>query len=171
MPRPCTVCSSSSLSAIDAALGMGVSVPAIATNHNLASSSVYRHKRNHLPGPVTDDVLDLDVTELGARMLSIVDDLRTQRLTAQAVGSRADAIKLAGLELRGLDALGNRLGIDSTVTLDSLSTATSILRSIQRFAVTDPEAASGLIAELARHPETEDVAEALTARLTRKEIA
>ncbi|MFE6255133.1 hypothetical protein [Agromyces sp. NPDC057865] len=147
---------------------MGVAVTALATLHNLSASSLHRHKVRHLPEPA--EVEDVEISDIGTRVSSLADDLRRERLAAQASHQRTTATRLAAVELRALDMLATRLGIEDTSALEALTDARSLVQAVGRFARTHPIGAAPLIAEI-RAADLEDVADQLEAISRKSEIA
>lgn len=148
MPRQCTICSHRSRQAIDEALRFGVSATAIAETHHVATSSLYRHRSSgHIPED-HEQAVELEPETVGARLAELADDIRRERLTAQASNQKAVAIRAAAVELRVLEQISTRHGVEAVDALHDFKRLKTIFLVLGRVMQKHPELAARLIPEL-----------------------
>jgi hypothetical protein len=149
--RPCTICTLPNRAEIDAKLVTGAFVTSIATRYGVSGRSLYRHRAAHLERPLLEAAsVALD---LGTRAFEIADDLRRTRRTAQLSGNHLAATRAAMAEIKALEVLGDRLGLEDAGTLDLLDSALKALQVIAKAALTDAH----LFDLLDAHPETVEI--------------
>lgn len=153
MARPCSVCTRSDRARIDELLADGVSVQAVAAEYEIPARTLYRHRGAHTDNPAGElEVLAL--TRIASRVEELANDLRLTRLRAQATGAHSTAIRAAAAELRALDQLSSRLGIDDTSIVEHLAEVGQFLEVVAREAMRNPQ----LLEALDSHDVSRDVA-------------
>lgn len=153
MARTCSICLRSDLSRVNELLAEGVSVVAIAAEYDIPARTLYRHRAAHTDS--SDGELEvLALTRIASRVEEVANDLRLTRLRAQVTGAHNTAIRAAAAELRALDQLSARFGIDDTSIVDYLREVGLFLEVVAREAMTNPQ----LLAALENHEVSQDVA-------------
>lgn len=161
--RPCLICSNPNRASVETQIVAGVPIARIARQLGINSSSVYRHISAHLAPELRASMRNsagLDTTALLGRIADIADDSLRARHTAMEAGATATALKAADGELRAINVLMDRLGIDNTETIELLAEARRVVLAIGHFAVHHPASAEPLI-ELIEQRGSEDLADQL----------
>lgn len=153
MARACSVCIRSDRARIDDLLADGVSVVAIAAERDIPARTLYRHRSAHTDS--SDGELDvLALSRISSRVEELANDLRITRLRAQVTGAHNTAIRAAAAELRALETLSSRLGIDDTTVIEHLTEVGQFLEVVAREAMRNPQ----LLEALDAHDVSRDVA-------------
>lgn len=161
MARPCSVCALSMRSDIDQLLADGVSVTALAARYGFSESAGYRHKNSHTERPSLDL---LELPDLTSRVAEVADSLRRARVRAEVTSNGTVAVRAAAAELRALDTLSTRLGIDDLSLTTLIDETTAALRRVVRLAMDNPD----LLDSLDQHSETRVVAKTARDELARR---
>lgn len=121
--RPCTICAHADLSEIDAGIIAGTPIARLSRDHGVSADSVRRHIRSHL-APEARQALrgaeSLSTSDLISRVADVADSARDARLSALDDGERSVALRAGTAEVRALEALFDRLGVDDLEVLDQL---------------------------------------------------
>lgn len=163
--RPCRVCNHPGIREIHRRVLRGDSIPLIAVENRLSASSVYRHLRSHVSEDFKSGLSpaqQIEVSDLATRVLDIADDLRATRERASRNGSPAAAVRAASAELRAIDSLLDRLGVDSRETSELLSNGEALARAVGTAVRQHPEVAPLIAGPLRErgHPELAQALEA-----------
>lgn len=161
MARSCTLCTNPSREDIDLLLADGVSVTALAARYGFSESAGYRHKNQHTERPSLDL---LELPDLTSRVTEVADSLRRARVRAEATSNGTAAVRAAAAELRALDTLSTRLGIDDLSLTTFIDDAAAALRRVVRLAMADAD----LLESLDRYAETRVMAKTAREELTRR---
>lgn len=156
--RPCSTCNSPNIREIHARVLRGDSIPLIAVENRLSASSIYRHLRSHVGDEFRSGLSpaqQIEVSDLATRVLDIADDLRLARERTQRNGSATATVRAASAELRVLESLIDRLGVDSRETSELLSNGEALARAVGTAVRLHPEVAPLIAGPLRErgHPE------------------
>lgn len=149
--RTCTVCSHADRIAVDADLLSGEPLSVTARRYGLHRDAIRRHARSHLSVDEYERLPSsetLPVGELAERVRNVADALLDARLDAAERGNLQNLTRAAIAEIRALDTLTTRLGIDDDSTVTALAEgqalARAVLHAIRRHPEIGPEIASEL---------------------------
>ena len=162
--------------AIEQAVIAGVPIVRIADEFRVSASSIYRHQQRHL-GPVLREAMRTiergSTASLVERIADIAADALTARRAALEAGQTTAAVKAGDHELRALTTLLDRLGIDSTDTLDQLRDGEILARAVGSVSRSHPRVAEALALTLTEMG-ADEMAESLRAisrNTTREAVA
>lgn len=143
MPRHCTVCGHPQRDFIDNLLLKGDSIRVIAGQFSLSSSSLQRHKADHLNGTLAkakeaqevtqgDNLLD-QVRDLQKKALSILAKAEAAKDYRAATGAIREARSCLELLAKLLGELNDRPQINILIAPEWLSLRTVILEALQPY--------------------------------------
>jgi AraC-like DNA-binding protein len=131
------------LASLDAALSLGTPVTTVARDFGFSESSIYRHSRRHLSQSILRESRasrDTGTVDLLEDLLDVHHDLRAARLNAMATGAIGTLIRSADADLRAIDALLNRLGVNgSSETVALLRDGERVARAVAAATKEHPE--------------------------------
>ncbi|BDZ45487.1 hypothetical protein [Naasia aerilata] len=162
MPRACTVCQSPAKEALEARVASGESIASTARFFRIGADSIRRHVMAHLTPKGLAAVKDTgweSPPDFYARALHLADGLRDSRIAAQAAGRTSEAVRAADGELRALQFIAGKLGLDDAEAVDLTKAWEGITRAALRAVRRDPALGAALADELDRLGDPESAAE------------
>jgi hypothetical protein len=151
-PR-CSGCNHSSRPALDADLLAGRSLREVARRYSISKDAAHRHLAHIAPEQRAEvaQQAGLSATSLASRIQAIADDARATRISLQGQGQARASLRAAEVELRTLDALASRLGIDDTATVDLMAATEAVRAALAHALRRRPDIADDIAAHLRAH--------------------
>lgn len=151
--RKCSTCVHVHRDEVELALLQGEPVSVVSRRFGLSSAALRRHLHQHA-GPALKNAVfgseGLRASELLDRVLDIADDARGLRMSALEAGNSSAATRAGDAELRALDALTRRLGVDDTELIEQLRALEILAIAVGRAARKNPAVATEVAASLRR---------------------
>lgn len=160
--RPCDVCRSMKRGEIEEGISKNQRISHISQRFGVSRYSIYRHIKNHASVEVRDAfqlTLEGDVASIASRIVDIADSVRAIR---EASASDELVLKAAAMELKTLEALAHRFGIDHEDTARGLEESKSLARAVGKLSREAPELRERLVENLVEEG-AEGLADALAA--------
>lgn len=153
MPRPCSVCRSSSRARVETALAEGASFASVSRESRfseLSTDALERHWARHVAPEVRDAVWGEAVSSLSlaARMASLATEATRIRSTAVAAGDGRLALQAIKVESDLLARLTERLGIEASASEDDFAEAEALARVVAQIARQSPRAGNWIADQL-----------------------
>lgn len=171
--RVCTICGGPDRSEIDSALTQGSSVTQLSQQFGVSRDSLYRHLKFHLR-PAMQRALKaapaFRPAALVVRIADVADAARDARVQAYAVGNARLGAQLGDAEVRALQVLAERFGVDHDSATEDLRDAEALADALVELMPRAPRLAE-LLAELLDRQERPDLAERVRQLTTRQEIS
>lgn len=166
--RLCTLCNHAKSALIDARLAAGEPIATLAADFRFSESAVYRHRSRHLSRTILREArasAQIGTADLVGRLSEALDDLTAARTAALLTGQGAQVIRAASAEVRAVEVLLDRLGIDSTEVARELREAEDLAHAVATAVRARPSLAQPIAAGLrARgHDEAADALDHLAA--------
>lgn len=164
--RPCEVCRSMQRQVIEEAIYCGERVSQISQRFTVSSHSLYRHIRNHSTPELKEAfhaTVNVNAMSIISRVADIADSARDVRLRAD---TDELALKAGATELRTLETIATRMGIDHESTIQIVKEAKELARAVGEVARNKPEVAEKIVEALSMAG-NDSMAEALAAYLGR----
>lgn len=145
------MCSHPGREQLEAALIDGDNISSIARRFAVSSDAVYRHTRRHFSAAAREAMTGpagLAPSDVAARVLAVADAARDLRLTSATSGRRGDAVRSMSVELKALETLSDRFGIENSDVLAEIAQLSTLATSLARLMRRDPTVATALASEL-----------------------
>lgn len=157
--RPCSVCSHVSRNEVEAAL-LTLTVSSVAARFEIAERSLYRHRAEHLPEQLREQVRPAKAIR-ATDLLGVGGEvLRRARAVAERAEERGHdllVLRAGDAALRATTALADRLGIRDTDALDVIAAAEAVVRAVGAVSIASPEVGTAVVAQL-RQNDHHDIA-------------
>ncbi len=152
-------------SQIDTLLAQGLPIAVIARRFNLSDSAVYRYQ-NRQAFPDFREGLNAEGSAPSGtvldQLLELVQQLGDQRRALRGTNLMSRA---ASAEMRAIDTLLNRLGVDHEDVAEQMRDAWVLVQSVGRVVRKNPELGRLLAADLFAHGATPDLTAAIRSML------
>ncbi len=164
MPRPCTVCSSSSRARLESALSEGATFAAVSRESRfseLSADAIQRHWSNHVAPEVrsarwAEGVSAMSIAE---RMMQLATEAMCIRKQALADGNGRLALQAVKTESDLMSKLVDRLGITPDTSEDALAEVDAMVKLVAQIARRSPRVGEWVADQLP--PERLQLAEAI----------
>lgn len=155
-------------------------VAQVAATFDVSPAALYRWQRNNLGPRIRDQLREIEQSDTPTfidRLAEIANDLRATRRTLLEAGAVSSAATAAVAEVKTINALLDRLGIDSEWTVNLLRADRAFRRAAIRVWLKNPEFGQAMVHELHGIAEQEtdthavavELADGITAALAENE--
>lgn len=170
MARTCSICTSPQVRSVNASLGEGITIAALARETAFSESALRRHAAAHLMRIADLGPDATGISDLADRLRLALDDVDRVRRSALATARGDLAVKAAATAARIIGDLIQHLGIEDLSTTDALRDGQQLAQAVAHATRERPEVGRAVAAALADlQPADTATLDALTALADRIE--